>query len=1008
MVFDLDTARYRLRHAYLRDEADAVAALLAAAPLDHAARGMVSESAHAIVEQGRNSPSDSSALDAFLHEFDLANQEGVALMCLAEALLRIPDTATQDELISGILRSADWASHRGHSASLFVNASVWALMLTGSVLELGERRDDHLSDRLSRAVARLGEPAIRHAVKQAVRIMSGQFVYGRTIAEALTRMNAQPPEQRLCSFDMLGEGARTSKDAQRYFERYRAAIAGVGQAGGAQSVSIKLSALHPRYEDVQHLRVMGELLPRLKLLAQDAMISGLQLTIDAEEADRLDLSLSLFEALAADTDLRAWNGLGLAVQAYQKRSAHVIDWLIGLAAQTGRRFPVRLVKGAYWDTEIKRAQELGLADYPVYTQKSSTDVSYLVCAHKMLTARDAFTCQFATHNAHTIAAITHMAAAAGDVPFEFQRLHGMGEDVYAAAAKVLGARPKIRVYAPVGAHEDLLPYLVRRLLENGANTSFINRFHDAQAPAREIAADPLAVVEALTDPRHPRIPLPRELYGAARRNSQGINLADPLARHALLSEIHAAAKTPVSAPREALEHDIENAVREARSAQPAWDRLGGPARAEILRALADLIESQRALLMHLLMREAGKTVADAQSEVREAADFCRYYAQQADIHFTAPMLLAGPVGERNELSLHGRGIFACISPWNFPLAIFTGQIAAALAAGNAVIAKPAEQTPIIAACALRMFHQAGVPEAALHLLTGPGKTLGAALTADDRIDGVVFTGSIDTAKSIARTLASRAGPIVPLIAETGGVNAMIVDSSALGEQVADDVMISAFGSAGQRCSALRLLFIQDNVADRIIELLAGAIRERGLGDPADPATDIGPVIDARAHAALSAHVARMQREAKLVAAGAVSTDLQQAHFFAPHIFELHDAKQLSGEVFGPILHVVRFAADDLEQVIERIREMRFGLTFGLHSRIEERWDRLSAEGLAGNMYVNRSMTGAVVGVQPFGGHGLSGTGPKAGGPYYLPRFATERVISINIAAVGGNPELFRL
>jgi len=999
---DRHMMRERLRRAYLREEGEAVTALLAANPLDGEARAAISRHAETIVEQGRMAMTHGGALDAFLHEFDLTTQEGVALMCLAEALLRIPDADTQDEFISGKLRSADWGAHRGHSENVFVNASVWALMLTGNLLELGERKADHLWDRLGRLAARLGEGAVRQAIKAAIRIMSGQFVFTQTIEAAVERLKSFPLEARFASFDMLGESARTRADAQTYFTRYRDAIDHIGRNGGpGQGISIKLSALHPRYEDVQQEQIMRDLLPRLRLLAAAAKSHDLLLTIDAEEADRLDLSLSLVERLAVDESLAGWNGLGLAVQAYQKRAPFVIDWLAGLAAETGRRFPVRLVKGAYWDTEIKRAQEQGLADYPVYTRKPTTDLSYLHCAHKMLAADHAFTCQFATHNAHTIAAITHMA---GRLAFEFQRLHGMGEDVYAA----FGGGQRCRIYAPVGGHEDLLPYLVRRLLENGANTSFINRFHDRETPPIEIAADPVRLVEAYETPRHPRIPLPCDLYGAARRNSAGVNLADPLARADMLHEMKLAAQSADAPPPDASLSALSTALNAARAAQPAWDKAGGRKRAEILRRMGALIEEDRAALLHLLTHEARRTLADALAEVREAADFCYYYAAQCEEHFGAPRLLTGPAGERNELSLHGRGVFACISPWNFPLAIFTGQIAAALAAGNAVIAKPAEQTPAIAARAIMLFHRAGIPSGALHLLPGPGENFGAALIRDRRVDGVAFTGSTATARSIALALAAREGPLLPFIAETGGVNAMIVDSTALPEQVADDVMISAFGSAGQRCSSLRLLFVQDVIAERIIALLGGALQERRLGDPADPATDVGPVIDAEALAALEDHVARMQREARLIARGGPPQTAFNGHFMAPHIFELKTAGQLKEEVFGPILHLVRFKGDDLENVIASIRAMEFGLTLGLHSRIEDRWAQIFGEGLAGNMYVNRSMTGAVVGVQPFGGHGLSGSGPKAGGPYYLPRFANEWVCSTNTAAIGGNADLFRI
>ena len=1031
-------ARAAVRAATHGDEAQAVSALLTSLTLDDTARDAITGTAQAIVSRSRALKNERGTLDAFLAEFGLSNQEGVALMCLAEALLRVPDADTQDALIAEKIRSGDWASHKGHSESPFVNASVWALMLTGRVIDLDQAIERDPGQWVRSLVTRAGEPVIRQAVAQAMRIMGRQFVFGRTIDEALARRGRLPADQKLFSFDMLGEGARTAADADRYFETYRLAIEAVGRATGGDgdhlnsrsSVSIKLSALHPRYEQVKSDRVMAELLPRVTELARLAADLDMQLTIDAEEADRLDLSLTVLEAVARDPALAGWQGLGLAVQAYQKRAPAVIDWLGVLARDTSRCLPVRLVKGAYWDSEIKHAQELGFADYPVYTRKAATDLGYLVCAGKLLAGGPAFHPQFATHNAHTIAAIHHMA---GTAPYEFQRLHGMGELLYRAAGDVVGAPLVARTYAPVGAHQDLLPYLVRRLLENGANSSFVNRFMDADVPVAEVAHDPVGIVEDAPKARHGAIPKPAHIYGDERENSAGLDLTNPAATDPLLADLAGQRQTvydgpslvsgapaggepvPVRAPhdgslvghtRPARPQDIDAALTAAGAAQPAWDTDGGAKRGAVLRHMGGLLEEHRLTLLDLMTREAGKTLADGIAEVREAVDFCRYYAARAEQDFAVPARLPGPTGERNQLSLHGRGTFVCISPWNFPLAIFTGQIAAALAAGNAVLAKPAEQTPLVASYAVGLFHRAGVPADVLHLLAGDG-AVGASLVADERIAGVAFTGSTATAKAINRTLAERDGPIVPLIAETGGQNAMIVDSTALPEQVADDVMMSAFSSAGQRCSALRVLFVQDAVADRILDILTGALAERQVGDPAALDTDVGPIIDAQALDRLAAHVERMTREARLVAKGAVPADLTGS-YLAPHIFEIDGLDRLDGEVFGPILHVIRYRSGELDQVLAAIQATGFGLTFGVHSRLEGRWAELFAGTRVGNMYVNRNMIGAVVGVQPFGGQGLSGTGPKAGGPHYVHRFATERVLTVNTAAIGGNMDLFRL
>jgi RHH-type proline utilization regulon transcriptional repressor/proline dehydrogenase/delta 1-pyrroline-5-carboxylate dehydrogenase len=1040
----LSATRLALRQTTHADENTLASGLLESFPLDQAARDEIVETAHAIVTKSREMNEERGTLDAFMQEFGLSNQEGVALMCIAEALLRIPDDKTQDALIAEKIASGNWADHRGKSEDIFVNAGIWALMLTGGVIKLDDEVTNDVGGWTKATVARLGGPVIRKATMQAMRIMGHQFVFGRTIKEALKQRARRDKNSRLFSFDMLGEGARTAADAGRYQDLYRQVIKAVGDAvqdegddiGSRSSISIKLSALHPRYEGVKHERVMDELLPRVKELALLAKSHNMQLTIDAEEADRLDISLDLFEALARDPELSGWQGLGMVVQAYQKRGPAVIDWLIALAEDTGRRFPTRLVKGAYWDSEIKHAQELGYSDYPVWTRKVTTDLCYLVSAHRMLAAPQAFYPQFATHNAHSLAAIAAMGKAMGmEKEMEFQRLHGMGDLLYKAAGMVIEDMGQVRTYAPVGKHEDLLPYLVRRLLENGAHSSFVNRFMDADVPVSEVVSDPVGAVAAMQNKRHSGIPVPADLFGD-RQNSSGVDLANPLESRALASALAESSKATYTAPsivcgqgvggekievkspldnrivvgttQHAGPDDIDRALQAAATSQNAWNALGGKARAEILERLADLIEAHRVPFLDLLAREGGRTIADGLSEVREAADFCRYYALQARLNFAEPKSLKSPTGESNQLSLHGRGVFFCISPWNFPLAIFTGQITAALAAGNAVIAKPADPTPLVGAYTVRLMHEAGVPTDVLHLLIGRGSTMGAQVVSDERVIGVALTGSTFTAQTINRALAEKNGPINTLIAETGGQNVMIVDSSALPEQVTDDVMTSAFSSAGQRCSALRVLYLQDSIADKVIDMLKGALAERKIGNPLDLATDIGPVINASSRAGLEKHIGRMHEEAKLIAKGDLPEGLENGTFLAPHIFEIPSLSALKDEEFGPILHVIRFSPGDIDKVMQEVKDTGFGLTFGVHSRIEGHWLDLFSKNAVGNTYVNRNMIGAVVGVQPFGGMGLSGTGPKAGGPHYMLRFATEKILTINTAAIGGNTELFRL
>jgi RHH-type proline utilization regulon transcriptional repressor/proline dehydrogenase/delta 1-pyrroline-5-carboxylate dehydrogenase len=1016
-----------------QDEAEVVRSLLDRQPLDPAQRAAVVAEAVALVEGARAATKKQGVVESFLQQFSLGTREGLALMCLAEALLRTPDADTRDRLIAEKIGAADWASHLGKSDSLFVNASTWGLMLTGRLVDVDEEARRDLGGFLKRMTARLGEPVIRQAVGAAVRMMGEQFVLGRTIGDALTRARK---EDFLCSFDMLGEGARTAADAERYERIYADAIEAVGgSANGAgpelgHGVSVKLSALCPRYEAVQEARVWEELYPRIMRLALIAARHDLNFAIDAEEADRLVISLKMIEKLVREPELGSWQGLGVVVQAYQKRGLAVIGALRELADSSGRRIMVRLVKGAYWDSEIKRAQVAGRPDYPVFTTKAATDLSYLVCAQALIDASPALYPQFASHNAHTLAAVRRMAEQAGAV-IEHQRLHGMGEALYDAAEARYG-KLRLRAYAPVGGHEELLPYLVRRLLENGANTSFVHALLDEQVPADLVVADPIAAVAAQPD-RHPRIPVPADIYGTGRANPLGRDYSLVEARNIaervtvltageretagaiVEGRLVAAASEPVTSPADrsrvigyvstATPADVDRAIDAARRAQPRWNRLGGNGRAPILRAMADAMEAEMDGFIALLSLEAGKTLNDGVAEVREAIDFCRYYAELAERQFGAPTILAGPVGETNQIELGGRGVFACISPWNFPLAIFTGQIAAALAAGNAVLAKPAEQTPLVAARAVRLFHKAGLDPALLALLPGDGATVGGAIVNHMGIDGVAFTGGTETAWAINRQLAARSGPIIPFIAETGGLNGMFVDTTALKEQVVDDVILSAFGSAGQRCSALRLLFVPHDSADELIDTIRGAMDALVIGDPSSPSTDVGPVIDAEARLALEGHRERLAREATILHACDVPSG---GDFFAPLMAEIPSADFLEREVFGPILHVIRYDPADLAKVAGRLASRGYGLTLGIHSRIE----RFAAEVRdlvpAGNVYVNRSIIGAVVGVQPFGGEGLSGTGPKAGGPHALLRYATERALSVNITAQGGDPALLNL
>ena len=1021
------------------NEESLLKALSVAVALSPQSETRVAQLATSLVEKVRGSSQNRSGIDAFMQQFSLSSEEGVVLMCLAEALLRIPDAETADRLIADKLAGRDWGEHVGQSHSLFVNASAWGLMLTGRFVELSRDTVGAPTSLIKRMISKSGEPVVRAAMKQAMRIMGGQFVLGRTIAEALR--NATPSVERGArfSFDMLGESAMTAGDAEKYFASYKAAVKAIGAwaKGGdifAQpSISVKISALHPRYDEKARDFCVPALVKKLTQLCVLAKSLNLGLTIDAEEAARLDLSLVIFEKLVELPALKNWNGLGLAVQAYGRRAKPALEWLSALAGRTERILPVRLVKGAYWDTEIKRAQEAGYDSFPVFTRKVSTDVSYLACSKYLLSRKDCFYPQFATHNAQTIAAVH--ALAGDDRRFEFQRLFGMGEALYDAVAESEIAQP-VRIYAPVGSHEDLLAYLVRRLLENGANTSFVNRIADEQVPVSAMVTSPTVALAQLSPVANPRISSPSLLF-ANRENSTGVAMWHTPTRDDLLAGIKrelnqsfsatalVAGNAPsgvvakaVRAPHdnrvvvgevsETVDRVVADVVAVAKKAQRDWCQQGGAARALILERAADLYEKHHIRLMVLLIREAGKTLDNAQADLREAVDFLRYYAARARAEFEVPVGLPGPTGEQNEISLHGRGVFACISPWNFPLAIFTGQIAAALAAGNSVVAKPAEQTPLVAFEAVKLLIEAGIPTDVLHFLPGDGARIGGLLLREKDISGVAFTGSNATASAIARALAMKPGPIASLIAETGGMNAMIMDSSALAEQAVRDVVASAFDSAGQRCSAARIFFVQEDVADRVTEMLRGAMSELRIGDPLEYATDVGPVIDVEARDKLQAHKSKMSKSAKVILDMKLPEDCAAGTFVSPAAYELPDLAPLQEEVFGPILHVVRYQASHLAQVVEALNDKGFGLTLGLHTRIEQTVETVRRLARVGNLYVNRNQIGAVVGAQPFGGEGLSGTGPKAGGPHYLHRFAVERVLSRDTTASGGNAALMAM
>ena len=1029
-----DDQRQAVRRSKFTPEQEAIDRLLGAPPYEDEVARLIEEEAARIIAAMRADRAPRPMLDRFLSEYGLSDREGIALMCLAESLLRIPDRRTADRLIADKVGGAAWSSHLGRRDDLLVNASTWGLMLAGRIVDVGRSLAADPSLWLRQLANRLGEPVIQTAMRRAMRILGTEFVLGRTIEEALERS----APGGLYSYDMLGEAARDARTARRYFDAYSHTIDYLGNRkqaapGADPSVSVKLSGLHPRYEFAQRERVLAELGPRLSALAAQAADAGLGLTIDAEDADRLDLSLDLVERLSMSTEGSEGPPVGLAVQAYDKRAPAVIDWIIALARSTGRRIPVRLVKGAYWDSEIKHAQTLGYPGFAVFTRKAATDLSYLVCARALLAHQEAIAPQFATHNAHTVAAIMALAGATRD--FEFQRLHGMGESLYRAAAAHYERFPPVRIYAPVGSHEDLLAYLARRLLENGANTSFVNRVLNERLPPEELVVDPLQTVRNTAAASHPAIALPEKLYGKARWNSAGLDLTDGDEVTTLERQCAQAPRTllraaPIIFGRpgggsgrhicnpadgedrvgdcvDAYPEDIERAFALASREQPTWDTAGAEARAGLLKDVADLLERDRVRMVSLLVREAGKTLSDAVAELREAVDFCRYYSATALQTLTEPYSLPGPTGESNRLSLHGRGVFVCISPWNFPLAIFLGQVAAALVAGNTVIAKPAEETPLVAFEVIRLMHQAGIPVNALQLITGDG-SIGEALVSHRLTAGVVFTGGTDTARRIQLTLARRDAPIVPLIAETGGQNVMFADSSALIEQVTDDVVRSAFASAGQRCSALRVLYLQNDIADRAIDMICGAMDELRVGNPGRIETDVGPIISSEAASRLASHIDALARNGAHRHSATLTAECARGWFVPPTLAEIGSIGELTREHFGPILHVVRFSSRAFDAAVRDALGTGYGLTLGLHSRIETRARQLFAMAPVGNVYVNRDMIGAVVGSQPFGGQGLSGTGPKAGGPYYLPRFVTEKVFTVNTTAAGGNAALLSL
>lgn len=1045
---DIEALFTRLSDHYIVDENAFVEELVKRLSVDQAHFRRIAGKTAELVREVREMDTAVDSIDELLQQYSLGTHEGLMLMCLAEAMLRIPDKATADALIEDKLGPADWKSHLGQSESWLVNASTWGLLMTGRVIQLDQPKDGKPASFINKLVNRMGEPVIRSAMYQAMKIMGKQFVLGRDIEEALKRSKPLFDKGYTYSYDMLGEAARTRHDAGKYFDDYARAIQQVGATSKtlsdktpAPSVSIKLSALHPRYEFGRREQNLDELVTSVRELAAMARERNVAITIDAEEMDRLELSLEVFRAVYESDTCHGWGHFGLVVQAYAKRALPVLHYLNRLADLQGDEIPVRLVKGAYWDSEIKESQQLGVAGYPVYTRKAATDVAYLVCTQFLLSdqTRGRIFPQFATHNAHTISAILDQANA-GARPFEFQRLHGMGEALYDAALKRAPQGTYCRIYAPVGAHKDLLPYLVRRLLENGANSSFVHQLVDPKVPVESLCVHPVENLQQYTAYANPQIVLPQDIYGPGRRNSQGVNLNvrsqyqplmkqmasfmdqqyhikpllafdvadDPTNTHEAYSPYDR--RQRVGSVQWATRQQTSQAVDAAWAAFPRWEATPVTERAAIIRRLGDLMETHMAELMTLCSREGGKLLTDGVDEIKEAVDFCRYYAMRAEELFSEPTVLPGPTGESNQLMLGGKGVFAAISPWNFPVAIFCGQVVAAAVAGNTVLAKPAEQTSIVAHRVIELLYTAGMPRDVVQLLPGDGPEVGSILTSDARITGVVFTGGTDTAQVINRALAARENaPLPTLVAETGGMNAMIVDSTALPEQVVADVIQSAFQSAGQRCSALRVLYLQNDVADRIIEILKGAMAELHIGDPRELSTDVGPVIDDDARQTLMKHIDTLKGQGRLLA----ETRLVPAHtehgtFIAPMAFGIDGIEALEREQFGPLLHIVRYQADKLDTVIKSINARGYGLTFGVHSRNESFAHAIARKVRVGNVYINRNIIGAVVGVQPFGGQGLSGTGPKAGGPHYLLRFATEKTVTENTTALGGNASLLAL
>jgi RHH-type transcriptional regulator, proline utilization regulon repressor / proline dehydrogenase / delta 1-pyrroline-5-carboxylate dehydrogenase len=1023
--------RAAINRAYLADEDDCVAELLT--QLGTYDPVIVSDCAKTLVKAVRETTNRQSIIEAFLHEYQLNSQEGIVLMGIAEALLRIPDSSTQDLFLQEKLTHADWQNHLRHSDSFLVNLSSQALLFTRQFEEHVLLADQHWFPVFGQLLNRIGAPLIRTALKQVMAYLAEQFVFAESIQQAIDRSGQEKSYRH--SFDMLGEAALTAGDAERYYQSYLSAIATLAEHAPSADiyanpgVSVKLSALCPRYEPLQHVRAVKELTDKLLILANQARAANISITVDAEESERLEMSLDIFAAVFTHADLSGWSGLGLAMQVYQKRALYVIRWLATLAESQHKKIPLRLVKGAYWDSEIKRAQENGLSDYPVFTHKSATDVSYLACSQLILSHPNAFYPQFATHNAHTMAAIYQSGKQ--HPGYEFQRLHGMGEPLYHEIMEAKNWQIPCRIYAPVGHYHELLPYLVRRLLENGANTSFINQIDQPDISVEELVRDPVERVKASM--KRPQIVFPSALYGEHRLNSQGLNLADPELLQQLQQDLGTLAdrhwqaaplingryysgkqhsvinpcdkRLTVGSVIYADQKAIEQAIEFAAQAFTEWRLCPVSTRADCLLKAADLIEQHRLELVSLCIREGGRTIKDALAEVREAVDYCRYYAQSALELFSAPVKLPEPTGEENLLYHYGRGVFVCISPWNFPIAIFVGQITAALAAGNTVIAKPASQTALTAMRCVELLHQAGIPESVLQFLPASGSLVGQHLLPDPRVAGVAFTGSTETAQFINRQLAQHHQAIVPLIAETGGQNVMIADSSALLEQLVQDIIVSAFNSVGQRCSALRVLFVQQEIADKAIAMLIGAMQELSVGDPGVYQTDIGPVIDQSAQIPLNLHLEAMQQQAKLLYQLPLDTSLSHGSFFPPTLIEISALSQLTQEVFGPVLHLIRYNAAELDQVIDEVNATGYGLTLGIHSRIDANIKTIQQSAKVGNIYINRNMIGAVVGVQPFGGMGLSGTGPKAGGPDYLRRFAIEQTVTTNTAAIGGNTSL---